>query len=82
MLLQRANAQAASNRENLPPEIRNLYLQAFNTADLALGLQDARARKTAPQSSTMPFALPVVTGLPSPALPLPTQLQSLAQTPD
>ena len=47
LLLKRANAQAASNREDLPPEIRQAYKAAADQADLVLGLQDAKARKTA-----------------------------------
>lgn len=66
MLLQRSNALAASNREDLPPELRAQYRAAFNAADLALGLQDARQRKT---NSQLPAEAPAEVprlGLPNP----------------
>ena len=45
--MQRANALAASNREDLPPAVRAAAQASLNQTDLVLGLQDARARKAA-----------------------------------
>lgn len=47
LLLQRSNAAAAMNRDDLPPHIRQAYQKARDSADMALGLQDAKARAQA-----------------------------------
>ncbi len=47
LLLQRANAAAAMNRSDLPDHIRAAYKKARDSADMALGMQDAKARAQA-----------------------------------
>lgn len=77
MLLQRANALAAMNRQDLPLKIRAAYKTAADQADLALGLQDAQARK----SSMMLSAPPAENALqPQPTLQPTPQLNSALQT--
>ena len=69
LLQQRANALAASNREDLPPAIRAAAQASLNQTDLVLGLQDAKARRTAPQLSPQPSGEPTDSDQPIPTGP-------------
>lgn len=77
LLQRRENALAASNQEQLPPEIRALYKQAADQTDVVLGLQDAKTRRTAAQPLTPPSGGPADSATPAPMTPqLSPQLSS------
>jgi hypothetical protein len=57
-LLMHANAQAAANNPLLPQNLRDLARQSANHGEVALGLQEAAARKAAKQAHQQPQAKP------------------------